>query len=146
MSTTGIDAFDKTIQVTNTWLNEIMADHGPDRQVAWHVLSAVLHVLRDRLTTDLSANLGAQLPLLVRGTYYDQFEPSRQPDKSRSLDEFLHQVQQELRYTRPVDSQEAVRSVFKVLSHYIDPGEVRKVRQALPGDVRDLWPDPDIRH
>ncbi|MDW6021546.1 DUF2267 domain-containing protein [Mesorhizobium sp. BAC0120] len=146
MSTTGIDAFDKTIQVTNTWLNEIMADHGPDRQVAWHVLSAVLHVLRDRLTTDLSANLGAQLPLLVRGTYYDQFEPSRQPDKSRSLDEFLHQVQQELRYTRPVDSKEAVRSVFKVLSHYIDPCEVRKVRLALPGDVRDLWPDPDIRH
>jgi uncharacterized protein (DUF2267 family) len=146
MSTTGIDAFDKTIQVTNTWLNEIMADHGPDRQAAWHVLSAVLHVLRDRLTTDLSANLGAQLPLLVRGTYYDQFEPSRQPDKSRSLDEFLDHVQQELRYTRPIDSKEAVRSVFKVLSHYIDPGEVRKVRQALPADVRDLWPDPDIRH
>jgi uncharacterized protein (DUF2267 family) len=146
MCTTGIDAFDKTIQVTNTWLNEIMADHGPDRQVAWHVLSAVLHVLRDRLTTDLSANLGAQLPLLVRGTYYDQFEPSRQPDKSRSLDEFLDSVQQELRYTRPIDSKAAVRSVFKVLSHYIDPGEVRKVRLALPGEVRELWPDPDIRH
>jgi uncharacterized protein (DUF2267 family) len=143
---TGIDAFDKTIQITNTWLNEIMADHGPDRQVAWHVLSAVLHALRDRLTTDLSANLGAQLPLLVRGTYYDQFEPSKQPDKSRSLDEFLDRVQQELRYTRPVDSKEAVRSVFKVLSHYIDPGEVRKVRLALPEQVRELWPDPEVRH
>lgn len=34
MSATGIDAFDKTLQVTNTWLKEIMEDHGPDRQVA----------------------------------------------------------------------------------------------------------------
>jgi uncharacterized protein (DUF2267 family) len=33
-----------------------------------------------------------------------------------------------------------------VLSHYIDPGQVRKVRDALPEQVRDLWPDPDVRH
>lgn len=146
MSATGIDAFDKTLQVTNTWLKDIMEDHGPDRQVAWHVLSAVLHTLRDRLPTDLSAHLGAQLPLLVRGTYYDQFQPSKQPVRSRTLDEFLEQVEQELKFIRPVNTVEATRSVFKVLSHYIDPGEVRKVRAALPEPVRDLWPDPDKVH
>jgi uncharacterized protein (DUF2267 family) len=146
MSATGLDVFDKTIQVTNIWLNEIMTDHGPDRQVAWHVLSSVLHALRDRLPVDLSAHLGAQLPLLVRGTYYEQFEPSKQPEKSRTLDEFLDRVHDELKFTRPVDSKEAVRSVFQVLSHYIDPGQARKVREALPEQVRELWPDPDVRH
>jgi uncharacterized protein (DUF2267 family) len=146
MSATGIDAFDKTLQVTNTWLKDIMEDHGPDRQVAWHVLSAVLHTVRDRLPTDLSAHLGAQLPLLVRGTYYDQFQPSKQPVRSRTLDEFLEQVEQELKFIRPVNTVEATRSVFKVLSHYVDPGEVRKVRAALPEPVRDLWPDPDKLH
>ena len=40
MSATGLDVFDKTLQTTN---NEIMAKLGPDRQVAWHVLGAVLH-------------------------------------------------------------------------------------------------------
>jgi len=146
MSATGLDAFDKTLQVTNTWLKEIMEDHGPDRQVAWHVLSAVLRSLRDRLPPDLSAHLGAQLPLLVRGTYYDQYQPSKQPVRSRTLDEFLSQVEQELKFIRPVDSTDAVKTVFKVLSHYVDPGEVRKVREALPEEVRRLWPDPDTVH
>jgi uncharacterized protein (DUF2267 family) len=146
MSATGLDAFDKTIQITNTWLGDIMEDHGPDRQVAWHVLSAVLHTLRDRLPVGLAAHLGAQLPLLVRGAYYDQFEPSKLPDKSRSLDEFLGKVKDELKFTRPIDSKEAVRSVFRVLSHYVDPGEVRKVRDSLPEEVRALWPDPEVRH
>lgn len=146
MSATGIDAFDKTLQVTNTWLKEIMEDHGPDRQVAWHMLSAVLHTVRDRLPTDLSAHLGAQLPLLVRGTYYDQFQPSKQPVRSRTLEEFLEQVEQELKFIRPVNTVEATRTVFKALSHYVDPGEVRKVRAALPEQVRDLWPDPEKVH
>ena len=35
--------FDKTLQTTNIWLDEIMAKRGLDRQMAWHVLGAVLH-------------------------------------------------------------------------------------------------------
>ena len=59
MSATGLDVFDKTIQTTNIWLDEIMEDMGPDRQVAWHTLGAVLRTLRDRLPPDLAAHLGA---------------------------------------------------------------------------------------
>jgi uncharacterized protein (DUF2267 family) len=146
MSATGIEAFDKSLQVTNIWLNEIMEDHGPDRQRAWHILGAVLRATRDRLPADLAAHLGAQLPLLIRGIFYDQFEPSRLPDKSRTREEFLHHVDENMDGVRPVNSGEAVQSVFKVLSHYLDPGQIRKVRNALPEDVRILWPDPDVRH
>ncbi|MGK6357046.1 DUF2267 domain-containing protein [Sphingomonas sp. DT-207] len=70
MSATGLDVFDKTIQTTNIWLDEIMAEIGPDRQIAWKVLSTVLHKLRDRLPVEAAAHFGAQLPLLVRGAYY----------------------------------------------------------------------------
>jgi uncharacterized protein (DUF2267 family) len=48
MSATGLDVFDTTLQITNIWLDEIMAESGPDRQVAWHALGAVLHTWRDR--------------------------------------------------------------------------------------------------
>ena len=65
MSTTGLDVFDKTVQTTNIWLDDIMERMGPDRHVAWHILGAVLRVLRDRLPLDDAAHLGAQLPLLV---------------------------------------------------------------------------------
>ncbi|NRP69555.1 hypothetical protein ILFOPFJJ_00427 [Ensifer psoraleae] len=143
MSASGVAAFDKTLQVTNTWLDDIMKQQGPDRQVAWHILGAVLHTIRDRLPADLSAHLAAQLPLLVRGAYYEQYEPSKQPMRLHSLDEFLTQVKEELAFTRPKD---AVQTVFGVLSHYLDPGQVAKVRESLPEDIRALWPDPHSRH
>lgn len=52
MSTNGLEVFDKTIQTTNIWLDEIMDEMGPDRQLAWHTLGAVLRALRDRLPPD----------------------------------------------------------------------------------------------
>ena len=33
MSATGLDVFDKTLQTTNIWLDEVMSVLGPDRQV-----------------------------------------------------------------------------------------------------------------
>ena len=92
MSTTGLDVFDKTLQTTNIWLDEIMEVVGPDRGVAWHVLGAVLRTLRDRLPLGLAAHLGAQLPLLVRGTYYDQFQPGHDMERVNTEDEFLARV------------------------------------------------------
>ena len=139
MSAHGLDVFDRTLETTHVWLNEICRDLGPDKQVAWKVLSTVLHKLRDRLTINLAAHLGAQLPLMVRGVYYDQFEPGRMPSDCRSRDEFVAEVAEWLSDTRPLDSEEAIRSVFRVLSRHISEGQVKKVREALPKSVRQMW-------
>lgn len=139
MSAKGLEVFDKSFDTTNHWLNEIMEDLGPDRQVAWKVLSVVLHKLRDRLTLGLAAHLGAQLPLLIRGVYYDQFEPSKLPTDWNSHEQFVAEVAKWLTDIRPVDPEEAVRSVFKVLSHHVDPGQIAKVREALPRAMRQAW-------
>ena len=141
MSATGLDVFDRTLQITHTWLDEIMAELGPDRQVAWRCLGAVLHVLRDRLPVGLSAHLGAQLPLLVRGLYYDQFRPSEQPSKQRTLDEFLATISAGLTGIRPVNVEDATRAVFATINKHLDPGECAKVVEALPEPVRNLWPE-----
>ena len=140
MSATGLDVFDKTLQTTHTWLDEIMAELGPDRQVAWHVLGAVLRALRDRLPLGLAVHLGAQLPLLVRGLYYDQWRPTPDVLKQRSAEEFLSHVEEGLADTRPVNSRTATQAVFQVLNHYVDPNQVENVRAALPEPVRALWP------
>jgi uncharacterized protein (DUF2267 family) len=139
MSASGLDVFDRTLETTHIWLNEICNDLGPDKQVAWKVLSTVLHKLRDRLTINLAAHLGAQLPLLVRGVYYDQFEPGKMPSEFRSRDDFIAEVAEWLSDTRPVDPEEAIRSVFRVLSRHISEGQINKVRDALPKSVRHLW-------
>jgi uncharacterized protein (DUF2267 family) len=141
MSATGLDVFDKTLQTTNSWLNEIASDLGPDRQVAWHALGAVLHALRDRLTLGLAVHLGAQLPLLVRGLYYDQWhigDPALL--KVRSADEFLQHVSKGLAGIRPVNVITATESVFRVLNHHVDPAQIANVRAALPDQIRALWP------
>jgi uncharacterized protein (DUF2267 family) len=141
MSATGLVVFDRTLQTTNTWLGEIMDSVGPDRQVAWHLLGAVLRALRDRMPLGLAAHLGAQLPLLVRGAYYDRWRPSEEPADWRSLDEFLAVVSEDMEGVRPVNTKEGAQSVFKVLNHHVDPGQVSNVRQALPEEVRALWPE-----
>jgi uncharacterized protein (DUF2267 family) len=141
MSATGLDVFDRTLQGTHTWLDQIRAQMGPDRQLAWHVLGAVLHATRDRLPLELAAHLGAQLPLLIRGLYYDQWRPSTEPFKLRSREEFLAHVAEGLAHTRPVNAAKAAHAVFAVLDHFVDPGLVRKVRDALPQDVKELWPE-----
>ena len=145
MSATGLEVFDKTLQTTNIWLNEIMDRLGPDRQLAWKALSVVLHKLRDRLPLELSAHLGAQLPLLVRGIYYDQFEPGRIPADCRSPEEFTEEVAEWLSDARPVDPADAIAAVFGVLEHHLSEGQVAKVRGALPKGIRMLWDGADAR-
>ncbi|HEX4762279.1 MAG TPA: DUF2267 domain-containing protein [Sphingomicrobium sp.] len=147
MSANGLEVFDRTLETTHIWLNEICNDLGPDKQVAWKVLSTVLHKLRDRLTLNLAAHLGAQLPLLVRGVYYDQFEPGKMPSECRSRDEFVAEVAEWLSDTRPVDPEEAIRSVFRLLSRHVSEGQVNKVRDALPKSIRQMWEaaeDPSV--
>jgi uncharacterized protein (DUF2267 family) len=145
MSATGLEVFDKTLQTTNIWLNEIMERIGPDRQLAWKLLSTVLHKLRDRLPIELSAHLGSQLPLLVRGAYYDQFEPARQPTDCDSHEAFVAEVAEWLGDTRPVDPEEAIAAVFAVLTRHVSEGQIVKVRNALPKAIRLAWDGADAR-
>jgi uncharacterized protein (DUF2267 family) len=141
MSSTGLEVFDKTLQITHIWLDEIMAELGPDRQRAYHALRAVLHALRDRLPLNLAAHLGAQLPLLVRGIYYDSWDPQPETTRERKQGEFLERVTAGLQGTRPVNVEQATRVVFATIGRHVTPGQVDKVRDALPGDIQVLWPE-----
>src|SRR5688500_6231342 len=117
---------------------------GPDRQVAWKVLSVVLHKLRDRLPVELSAHLSAELPLLVRGVYYDQFEPAKQP-ADWDLEEIVQEVAEWLSDIRPVNPTDAIRAVFTLLSRHIPRGQITKVQNGLPQDLRDFWRSAEER-
>jgi uncharacterized protein (DUF2267 family) len=138
----GLAVFDKTLQTTHIWLNEIADQLGPDRQHAWKVLSVVLHKLRDRLPLGVSAHLGAQLPLLIRGVYYDQFQPARQPTDC-DLDEFIDEVDEWLADARPTDPRDAIAAVFQVLSRHIPAGAIAKVQDSLPRRLRAFWFDAE---
>jgi uncharacterized protein (DUF2267 family) len=141
MSAMGLDVFDKSMQTTNIWLKEICEEVGPDRQIAWHVLGSTLRALRDRLQPDLAAHLAAELPLVVRGAYYDRYRPSEQPRTTRSRAEFVKSIEADLQNIRPVNPEQAAQCVFTVLNRHIPKGQIDKVRSALPEGVRELWPE-----
>lgn len=142
MSVNGLDVFDRTLHTTNAWLKEISEELDVDRHTAWKVLSTVLHKLRDRLPVDLSAHLGSQLPLLIRGVYYDQYQPARQPTRCSSLDEFVDEVGEWLTDARSIEPRRAIEAVCHVLSRHLAPGQVDKVRANLPKSIRVLWSAP----
>ncbi len=88
MSLTGLSQFDTTIHATNTWLKDLMERLGwEDRHRAYQAFRAVLHALRDHLTVDEVATLGAQLPLLIRGIYYEGWHPADKPLRERKKEE-----------------------------------------------------------
>jgi uncharacterized protein (DUF2267 family) len=140
MSTTGLDVFDRTLQKTNVWLKDLMETLGwSDKQEAYLALRATLHALRDRLTVDEAAQFGAQLPMLIRGFYYEGWDPSHKPDKVRHKEDFLARITQEVRPFR-VDSEQVARAVFTVLSNRVSEGEIEDIESTLPAEVRELWP------
>lgn len=118
---------------------------GPDRQLSWKVLSTVLHKLRDMLQPELAAHLGAQLPLLVRGVFYDLYEPSKQPTAFRTREDFISEIEKWLADVRPVDPVLAIQTVFAVLNRHLSAGQVAKVREALPASTRSLWAAPEVQ-
>jgi uncharacterized protein (DUF2267 family) len=118
-----------------------METTGLDRRRAYRALAAVLHALRDRLTIDEAAQLGAQLPILVRGLYYDRWHhPAGKPERLRHKEEFLTLVAAGLEGAGPIEPEEATRTVFAVLESHIAPGEIEDVKSTLPADLRELWP------
>ena len=141
MSVTGLEVFDATVHKTNSWLKRLMAIGGwQDRHLAYVGLRATLHALRDRLTVEEVAELGAQLPMLVRGFYYEGWDPTGKPTRDRHVEEFLARIWRELPPKAPVDPEPVARAVFRLLSERVADGEIDEVRHILPAEIRALWP------
>ena len=138
-----IATFEQTVVKTGRWLDELGATLGThDRERCYHVLKAVLHALRDRLPVDEAVDLGAQLPMLIRGFYYEGWRASGKPLAYRRKNEFLDQVRNGAPWLREDDVEGVVTAVFSLLSSELGGGEPDQVRRALPAGIRELWPLP----
>lgn len=140
---TGLPAFDTTVEKTNEWLNDLTAHlHVPSRQDAYAGLRATLHALRDQLPLELAVGLSAQLPMLLRGLYFEGWRPTRTPSRVRTLQGFLDVVAHDLNPNLKSRAQDIVRESLGVLERHVTPGEAHKIKEALPSAVRAIWPEP----
>jgi uncharacterized protein (DUF2267 family) len=140
MSHSAIPAFDTTLQTTNTWIAELATRlDWEDRHRAYIALRAVLHALRDRLCVDDVASFGAQLPMLVRGFFYEGWHPGGKPTRERKLDQFLSHVSENLRMDGSIDARQVTHEVFGLLKKHLTKGEIHSLEAALPGAYQELW-------
>jgi len=142
MSATGLEVFDRTIHETNQFVKIVMRELGTDdRRMAFGALRGALHALRDHLEIHTMAHLSAQLPMLLRGLFYEGWRPNSGPSRERRLDEFLAHVARLLPPRLEGYPEEAARASYVALSECIDRGELVKIVRQIPAELRCLWPE-----
>ena len=126
--------FEPALQTANVWLNDVREKLG-GRSAA-----DAYHALRDRLSVNEAADLGAQFPLLIRGIYYEGWRPAGKPLKERHKSQFIAHVARELpEEPFSIDLERITRGVLRVLSQRVSDGEIADVKATLPAAVRELW-------
>lgn len=127
----------QSVEKAHIWLGEMADEIGTDdRQEAYRVLRAYLHALRDRLPVDEAAQLAAQLPELIRGIYYEGWDPSKTPVRYRGLADFLDRIAREANLDGETEASYAVSSAAKVLRRHASTGELDDIRAVLPDDLK----------
>ena len=122
----------------NVWLRSFidLAGIRNDKELAWALFGAGLHVLRDRLPPTVAIHLGAQLPSLIRGLYFANWSLGKRPTKERHKKAFLGHIEEAAENS---NAERIARATFGVLRERIDAGEVAKVLQHLPRELQQLW-------
>lgn len=123
-----------TAHVWLRWTTDDLATR--DRAFAYRVARAWLHSVRDRLEVTAAARLSAQLPLLLRGVFFEGWEPAKVPVSHRTsvfITEFAEAA--------GVTEDEAADLAWLVtdgLREQFSPGALEQVFAVLPIDLRAL--------
>ncbi|WP_341715963.1 DUF2267 domain-containing protein [Micromonospora sp. FIMYZ51] len=135
-------AVESSVDKTNLILKDIEQAYGwpkAQRNQSYAALRTVLHLLRDRMPVQESVEFSAQLPLLVRGIYFDGWQPQNVPIKL-NRDDFLYEVRQGFPYDVEGGPQRVVQVVLDTLRRHITQGEWDDVRANMPGDLAQVMP------
>jgi uncharacterized protein (DUF2267 family) len=141
MSTQGLEVIESSTQKTHEWIAGIAEAAHMEKRDAYKALRAVLLTMRDRLPLDNAVHLAAQLPMFLRGLFFEGWEPSKVPIKM-SAEEFLQMVQEKIVTDRVIDPLRITQIVLSEMMRHVGPGEMEKVKHCFPADMQTLWPSP----
>jgi uncharacterized protein (DUF2267 family) len=141
MQRTEVPVFETTIQKTHLWLKDL-SEHmeWSDQHLSYLALRGVLHALRDRLPIEVVAKLGAQLPMLIRGLYYEGWVPAHTPIKIHRIEDFFTLVANYLGNDLLFpETAQITKNVFKVMESHLTEGEIDHLKKVLPGSIASLF-------
>ncbi len=133
MSDKGLKVFDTTIQETNIILKDIEEEFGweGNRKKAYDLLRAVLQTLRDLLTVEEAVEASAQLPMLVRGIFFEGWKPSKTP-RRMSRGELFVEVRKKFMNESDQSTENLVQGVLLALGRHISKGELEDIKSIIP--------------
>ncbi len=143
MTAQGLEAIDHSVQMTHEWVNELAErlDYVSHRR-ALRLMRVVMHRIRDHLLTNEVAQLSAQLPVIIRGFFFEGWVPKLTPIKARRGEDFVAFVRNQMKHADEYRGQDDIKCVFDLLNARISPGEIEDIRASLPEDLRAIWPAP----
>lgn len=135
---TGIRSLDRAVHQARQWLNDVQSELGwPDEDRVYSATKAVIKTLRDRLTVEEAHHLSAQLPMLMRGFYFEGYNPTNKPLDIESREEFYQKVR-EYFGAEPLDAEKATKAVLKTLDSKIG-GQMEDIRYNMPKDIQKIF-------
>lgn len=135
-----IHVFDKTVQKSQLWIEEIEKNlDSSSENRAYLALRTVLHSLRNHLQINEAIHLGAELPMLIRGLYFEGWDPREKPQRDKDQKDFFNYFKSYFSEETDEEIKKMVKAVFKVLDNKISQGEIKDVRENLPSHIRKIW-------
>jgi len=137
---TALRDLDEAAPAAREWVDDLT------RRLDWHdrertylVLIAALHALRDCLGRDEAVYIGAYLPTLLRGLYYEGWHPGAHP-AARSRRAFLERIHDGVHRDPAVDAEQVARAVLALLAARLPAAEIEDAKAATPRELHNLWP------
>lgn len=138
---TGIQALDTAVETTEEWIISLTARLGwQDREKVYSALLAALHALRDSLPRDEAGYLGVQLPVLLRGLYFEGWHPASRIPRAKTRGAFLERIQEGVHRDPGIDAEQVAHAVFSLLAERLPVGEIDDAKAATPQALRMFWP------
>ncbi len=129
------DAFDTAVQKGNIWLKDIeKAGKLRSRFQAYAVLRSVLHALRDCLPPAEAVKFSAQLPLLIKGVFFDGWKIPPKPARMTRA-EFDACIGRGLKEESGVEPARALKAVLSALYAHVSPSVLTAIEPILPREV-----------
>jgi uncharacterized protein (DUF2267 family) len=138
---TGIQTLDTAVGATEEWINALMARLGwQGKERTYLALLAALHALRDALPRDEAGYLGVQLPVLLRGLYFEGWHPASHLQRAKSRSAFVERIQEGVHRDPGINAEAVAHAVFALLAERLPLGEVENAKAATPEPLRMFWP------
>jgi uncharacterized protein (DUF2267 family) len=142
MKLTGLEVLDSSIQRSSMWIKDLMQElNWSDARKTYLAFRCVLHALRDHLAVENAVTFGEQLPMLLRGLYFEQWQPSGPARTAATREDFFSYLSTLLMENHQTASAETItRAVFRLLERKVTDGEIAHIQHTIPAFLYDLWP------